>query len=106
MIAIDPSPQNSANSSPDQIPESYERIRFQVEDRLLERLLLEFLAAATPIHLPGGEGMRIGDMLHQYPELSGSGIVPARGELLLRHPELTAAIDRFFASHAGNQATA
>jgi hypothetical protein len=97
MIAMEPNPRHARPVGyPDQLPESYQRIRSQVEDRILERLLLEFLAAATPIHLPGGEGMRICDMLHEYEGLSVSGIVPTRSELILRHPELSAAIDRFF----------
>lgn len=100
MIAMEPNPQNLRSvPHPDQLPESYQRIRSQVEDRLLERLLLDFLAAATPVHLPGGEGMRICDVLHEYEGLSVSGIVPTRIELIHRHLELSEAIDRFFVSN-------
>ena len=97
MIAMDSNFRKTRHMTrPDETRESYQRIRSEVEDRLLERVLLDYLAAATPVHLPGGEGLRICDMLHEYPELSKSGIVPSQGELSLRHPELSAAIDRFF----------
>lgn len=97
MIAIDPNPQNTSHTAhPEGGSENIRRIRPLVEDRLLELILLDYLAAATPIHLPGGEGMRICDILHEYQPLSLSGIVPTRSELLARHPELTEAIARFF----------
>ena len=97
MIAIDPSPQNTSHSTqPDEVSENIRRLRPLVEDRLLERILLDYLVTATPIHLPGGEGMRLCDILHEYQTLSVAGIVPTHSELLRRHPELTAAIARFF----------
>lgn len=101
MIVRDSSEQYSPIiTSTDPIPESYQRIRSQVEDRLLERIMIDYLVSATPSHLPGGEGMRTNDILHEYKDLSVSGIVPVRSVLLLRHSELTAAIERFFPEDA------
>ena len=76
--------------------ESYQRVRSEVEDRVLERVMLEHLAAVSPHDLPGCEGMRICDILNEYSNLSDSGIVPPKNELPLRYPELTAAVIRYF----------
>lgn len=102
MIAVDPNPYHALHiPQPNRIIEDRNAIRPVVEDRILQRILLDYLIWTVPVYLPGGEGLRDCDVLREYPALSESGIVPPRRELIRRHPELTAAIDRFFISTAG-----
>jgi hypothetical protein len=62
---------------------------------LHERLLGHLQAASAP-RWPGADGLRVQEVLRNYPQAVAADLVPDRQALLLLYPHLADVIDEFF----------
>jgi hypothetical protein len=64
---------------------------------LFERLL-EYLEDAGLAAWPGTDGLTLEEVLGDYVDAAAAGFVPNGDELRLRHPDLAALVQEFFAA--------
>jgi hypothetical protein len=69
----------------------------------LNELLLDCLRHLVPHQWPGGDGFTNEDVLHEYPTLAASRLVPGEDTLNRLHPELAAELAQFFAERTSQQ---
>lgn len=64
---------------------------------MLNEILLGHLRTIDSHSWPGSDGLTLDVVLDSYRQAALTGHVPGKDELLLRHPELAAELEAFFA---------